>query len=159
MDIRDYVEVLDSKHIRPSIQRVAIYKYFYENRIHPTAENAYEALKSEYPTLSLMTVYNTVHLLVKNNLLKTIEIEDDKTRYDANTTLHAHFKCTKCGQIYDLLDTQILSEFTETNRSLLPVGFTVDTFHINFWGKCSDCNIEDKTLPEDLKYFAETNLK
>lgn len=159
MENRDYVEVLDSKHIRPSVQRVAIYKYFYENRIHPTAENAYAALKKEYPTLSLMTVYNTIHILVKNDLLKEIEIEEDKSRYDANTTLHAHFKCRNCGQIYDLLDTDILMNFTENNRSLLPTGFSVDSFHINFWGKCSDCNIDDGTLPEDLKYFAEKNLK
>lgn len=149
MENRDYVEILDSKNIRPSVQRVAVYKYFYENRIHPTAENAYEALKEDYPTLSMATVYNTVHLLSEKGLLKIIEIEEDKTRYDANTAMHAHFKCNCCGYVYDLLDTKVLSDFNNAKQSLIPTGFTMEKFHINFWGTCSECNEKNGTLPAE----------
>ncbi len=88
--------------IRPSVQRLAIYEFVRNNRTHPTAEAVYESLRDELGSLSLTTVYNTLKLYAEVGLVMTLHIEDGFLRFDGNTTVHAHFRCNACGQIYDL---------------------------------------------------------
>ena len=46
------VERLQSHHIKPSVQRMAIMKYLMEHRTHPTVDEIYTSLAPEMPTLS-----------------------------------------------------------------------------------------------------------
>lgn len=134
-----YAEKINSKGIRFSVQRVAIYKYVCEHKVHPTVDTVYTALSPKYPTLSRTTVYNTLHLFSEQNLVQTIKIEDDELRYDANMTPHLHFKCTKCGKVYDIFDTESLPVFNAKCLSLLPHGFAALQIQTNLWGICPDC--------------------
>ena len=54
------VEMLKKAGLRQSQQRIAILQFLMLNDIHPTAEDIYNALKKDYPTMSLTTVYNTL---------------------------------------------------------------------------------------------------
>ena len=49
-------QYLKAKGIRPSAQRIAIMRYLMEHPVHPTAENIYDALMPDMPSLSLTTV-------------------------------------------------------------------------------------------------------
>ena len=135
-----YSEKINSKGIRPSVQRVAIYKYVCEHKIHPTVDTVYSALSPKYPTLSRTTVYNTLHLFSEQNLVQTIKIEDDELRYDADMTPHLHFKCTNCGKVFDIFDTEALPAFNTKCVSLMPQGFVVAHLQTNIWGLCPDCS-------------------
>lgn len=135
-----YADKINAKGIRPSVQRVAIYKYVCEHKTHPTVDTVYSALYPKYPTLSRTTVYNTLHLFSEQNLVQTIKIEDDELRYDANMAPHLHFKCTKCGKIYDIFDTQTLPMFNIKCLELMPKGFSVQQIQTNIWGLCQDCS-------------------
>lgn len=88
--------------IRPSVQRVAIYEYVRNSCSHPTAEVVYESLRDELGSLSLTTVYNTLKLYADAGLVMTLHIDDSFLRFDGNTKVHAHFRCSACGEIYDL---------------------------------------------------------
>ena len=72
--MRNGAEYLKSCGVRPSLQRLAIYKYVAEHPTHPTADEIYEALKDQIPTLSKTTVYNTVKLLTEQGIIKMITI-------------------------------------------------------------------------------------
>ena len=84
----DTVQLLSKNGIRPSIQRLAVYRYLAENDIHPTADALYLALAPSIPTLSKTTVYNTLKLLEKKHLVRSIAIENDELRYDADISDH-----------------------------------------------------------------------
>ena len=88
--------------IRPSVQRLAIYEYVKNSCEHPTAEAVYEALRDELGSLSLTTVYNTLKLYVDAGLVMMLHIDDNFQRFDGDTSVHAHFRCSLCGSIHDL---------------------------------------------------------
>jgi len=119
--------------IKPSLQRIKIYEYLSKNKNHPTVEKIYNDLIKEMPTLSKTTVYNTFSLFMKNNIVTMITIEENETRYDADTKFHGHFKCTDCGEVYDFE----IEDIKLQDGTLK--GFQIDEKHLYFKGKCKSC--------------------
>ena len=125
-------EILKDHNIKPSVIRVMIYDYICTHKIHATADEIYNALVESVPTLSKTTVYNTVNLLSKQGILKTITIDGVQTRYDGDTSMHGHFLCEKCGKVYDFrLDEVEVSELD---------GFEIGTKEVYYGGVCRQCN-------------------
>ncbi len=88
--------------IRPSVQRIAIMRYLLKNKTHPTADEVFESLKRQIPTLSKTTVYNTLRLFVENGAAIYVGIDEKNARFDGYVEPHAHFRCKKCGYIIDI---------------------------------------------------------
>jgi len=103
MSIQQVCNYLESHFINPSVQRVAIMKYMFEQYLsHPTVEQIYAGLLPSMPTLSKATVYNTLRLFVEKKAIIPILIEERNVRYDLNIKAHAHFRCRSCGGIHDV---------------------------------------------------------
>ena len=130
---KDISQHLRSHNLKPSYHRIKIYEYLLNNKNHPTVEMIYKALAPKIPTFSKTTVYNTLKSLVNKKLATLVTIEENETRYDADTSLHGHFKCKKCKIVYDLpLDlSQLDIPGLEQHR--------VSEFHFNFKGICNNC--------------------
>ena len=131
--IANVSEYLRSNGIKPSFQRMRIFEYLMNTIEHPTVDVIYKALIHEIPTLSKTTVYNTLNLFVQNNVALLITIEDNETRYDANTSLHGHFKCEKCERVLDFkaeISDLVIKELDN---------FQINQQHIYFKGICSGC--------------------
>lgn len=138
---KQYHNTLQEAGIRPSIQRTAIYAFLCEHPVHPDVETVYDALNPIYPTLSKTTVYNTLKLFEEKHIVQSIKIEDDKLRFDAEMRNHYHFKCIKCGKIFDIfLDDTKMPDQNEYASSL-PQGFSLSKIQTNLWGLCKDCSI------------------
>ena len=125
-------ELLKSKNIRPSVIRIMIFDYLYNNRTHPTVDEIYSGLVKNVPTLSKTTVYNTLKLFVENGITKSITIEGFQTRYDADTAMHGHFLCKHCGKVYDFNIDKVSDNELE--------GFTISTKEVYYSGICRNCN-------------------
>ena len=109
--------------IRPSVQRLAIFEYARQSRLHPPAEVVYEALCDELGSLSLTTVYNTLKLFVDAGLISMLTIDDTFRCFDGNRCCHAHFRCNHCGIIVDLeMKKDLLGHLVHltASRELLP---------------------------------------
>ena len=87
--------------IKPSYQRIRILSYLMNKKNHPTVEMIHKELLHDIPTLSKTTVYNTLKQFVEKGITQIINIEDNKTRYDADISTHGHFKCLNCNKVYD----------------------------------------------------------
>lgn len=118
------MEALRRKNIRLSHQRLKIAEYLCRKGGHPTVEEIYAALHETEPTLSKTTIYNTLHALADAGLVRTLSIEDTELRYDVITAEHGHFKCERCGEIFnfnirpEVLDRSELDGFRVTERSV-----------------------------------------
>ena len=134
-----YAEILQKADIRPSIQRIAVYSYLCEHPVHPDVETVYNALYPIYPTLSKTTVYNTLKLFESKKIVQSIKIEDDKLRFDAETKEHLHFKCMKCGKIFDIFNDSEISSQNSKYSGFLPDGFSAEKIQTNIWGLCAEC--------------------
>ncbi|MEA3317782.1 MAG: Fur family transcriptional regulator [Bacteroidota bacterium] len=126
-------EYLIENKIKPSFQRIKIFDYLIKNRNHPTVDIIHKGLINEIPTLSKTTVYNTLKLFSKKGIILIINIEDNESRFDAKISNHGHFKCIKCGKIYDFeLDKDKL-DFPNLKN------FSIEEQHIYLKGICPNC--------------------
>ena len=118
--------------IRPSVQRIAIMRYLLKNLTHPTADEVFESLRRQIPTLSKTTVYNTLKLFVENGAAIYIGIDEKNARFDGVINPHAHFRCKDCGRIIDL---------PMNPDYFLPKDFsgTIDETYFYLKGLCEKC--------------------
>ena len=129
---------LREQNVSPSLQRIEIYRYLIDNKNHPTVDMIYRELHKKIPTLSKTTVYNTLNLFVSKGLAIEITIDKNEIRYDADTSIHAHFMCDKCNTIHDLrIDVSSLDEHFFHNAE-------VKEHHIYFKGTCNNEEFENK---------------
>jgi Fe2+ or Zn2+ uptake regulation protein len=131
--IKDVGEYLKAHGVKPSYQRIKIFEYLLKKRNHPTVDMIYRALVSKIPTLSKTTVYNTLNLFIKKMITRIVIIEENETRYDADTSIHGHFKCEKCKMVYDLAIDESMIDIPELQQH------QVNEHHFDFKGICSNC--------------------
>lgn len=128
-----FKEIFDAKKISPSYTRTRIYAFLEANKTHPTVEMIYQELKEELPTLSKTTVYNVLNLFIEKGLVKLVNMSSTETRYELDLYDHSHFKCEKCGKIYDIpkvkttYDVSVLSDFAVKDEV------------VNLTGLCPKC--------------------
>jgi len=125
--------LLEEKNIRPSFQRMKILDYLRKSKDHPTAEMIYRSLLSEIPTLSRTTVFSTLKLFYRKGLISQVFIDESEMRYDPITKPHPHFKCLKCGRIFDLDMECPYGSLKSVN------GHKIYECHMYFVGICKDC--------------------
>jgi len=129
----DIGEYLKDSGIKPSFLRIKVLEYLAKYKNHPTVDDIYKVLVQEIPTLSKTTIYNTLNLFTEKKVAQLIVIEENETRYDADVEVHAHFKCDKCGIIYDI-------PVDLTNMKVEGLDkFKVNEKHIYFKGICEKC--------------------
>ena len=131
--IENIGEYLKAHEIKPSYQRIKIFQYLVENKNHPTVDMIYKALCTEIPTLSKTTVYNTLNLFIEKKIVNVIVIEENETRYDSVMAVHGHFKCEKCGRIFDVN----INKGAIEEKALKD--FKIKEQHYYFKGICKDC--------------------
>ena len=131
--MQDAQQYLVNHGIRPSIQRLAVMEYLLNHRTHPTADEIYLALSDSIPTLSKMTVYNTLNMLSDSGAIMLLDIDCRNKRYDGVTSFHAHFMCDKCSTIEDI--------FFDDGEKYTSVPFegTIDDVQLLLKGKCKKC--------------------
>jgi Fur family peroxide stress response transcriptional regulator len=123
-------------------QRIAIYRALLDSEDHPTPEMLYRSVSATMPSLSLATIYKTLDALVSVGLVRSVAVDSDKRRYDANDAAHHHLLCSSCGCVRDY--------YSDEFDALLPArrvqGFAPQTISVNITGICSDCRDKRKEV-------------
>jgi len=121
---------------RVTPQRQAIFRLLDGNVEHPTVEALHESARAEMPTISLKTVYQTVHDLEDLGEVHLLHVGTGSVRVDPNVEHpHHHMICTECGRVRDVLvdvgDLRIPARARD--------GFDVADVQVHFRGVCADC--------------------
>ncbi|MBD1154468.1 transcriptional repressor [Pelagibacterales bacterium SAG-MED21] len=106
----NFVEKLREIGLRPTKQRVKICESLFlrEKTFHFTINDLVKKISEEMnEKISLATVYNTVHTFQKKGHLKEIAINNDKTYYDTNTSIHHHFYDEETHELIDCDENDI----------------------------------------------------
>lgn len=120
-------------------QRLAICNWLYESESHPTANDVYDALREQFPTMSRATVYNTLSKLEALDLIHEVARgEDGSVRYDANTANHVNLLCRRCQRIFDIAEVDLEG----IHRLAAAQGFQLDDINLVVHGLCADCQAE-----------------
>ncbi len=89
--------------LRPTRQRLALAMLLFgkEDR-HVTAEELYKEATDAGVTVSLATIYNTLHQFTEAGLMRELSVDGTRTYFDTNTGNHHHFYCEDDGVLVDI---------------------------------------------------------
>lgn len=93
--------------IKPTLHRIAVYETISNTYSHPTADELFEMIKINFPTISLATIYNSLEILENKNLIKSIKHNNEATRYDLISIPHFHIYCRDTNEIIDYEDEEL----------------------------------------------------
>jgi Fur family transcriptional regulator, iron response regulator len=98
----DLIDRLERAGIRPSAHRVAIAGYVLTTEDHPTAEQVWNRVKSDFPMVSRATVYNTLQTFREKGLLQQLVLAEGSVVFDPKVEPHHHFVDDETGAIHDI---------------------------------------------------------
>ncbi len=89
--------------LRLTKQRIALGRLLLEGPDrHVTAESFHEEALSGGISVSLATIYNTLHQFTEAGLLRQVIVDGAKTYFDTNTSDHHHFYLECDGDLIDI---------------------------------------------------------
>ncbi len=139
--LADIRQQLETHEHRMTPQREAVIRVLLQHRqSHLSAEDIYQNTKELFPEIGLATVYRSLELLEKLNIVYKLEYGDGQSRYELNHQseehYHHHLICLKCGAISEFNDD--LLETIE-NKVASESNFKVTDHCLRFFGYCAVC--------------------
>ena len=118
-------------------QRMAIVKVLSESIGHPSVEHIYETIRSDFPTVSIATIYRNVLIIKDLGEVLELGFADGSNRYDGKKPYpHPHVICLKCKRIIDP-DLEGLEDMTREISN--ETGFRIISHRLDFFGLCKQC--------------------
>ncbi len=104
--VRPYKHVLDllqDAGLRPTRQRLALGRLLFENGDrHVTAEQLHAEARHARISVSLATIYNTLHQFTAAGLLREVVVDAGRSYFDTNIREHHHFFNEETGRLFDI---------------------------------------------------------
>ena len=120
---------------RQTEQRKKILDYVNSVRTHPTAEDVYNHVKKEVPSITLATVYRNLHILVEQGMMMKISVTGE-FHFDADTEDHVHLVCEKCNEIIDYENDKV---FSGIYKAMENSDFLSKKMNLQIEGLCKNC--------------------
>ena len=116
------------------------HSFRFSRNVFPIDVYKRQALSPSMPTLSKTTVYNTLKLFSEQGAALMLTIDEKNTNFDADTSVHSHFLCKRCGHIYDLECPEAIKQVENLEMD----GHQVSEVHYYYKGICKNCLSKDK---------------
>lgn len=126
---------------RITCQKKAILDYLKSVKTHPSAEEIFQEVRKKLPRISLGTVYRILKNLKEKG--EILEIPTEVSRFDGDTSPHAHFICQKCKKIFDVSDECQECKIIKSKK--LKVG-KFKNYQVYFYGICRECQKKCKKI-------------
>ena len=103
------VEVLRKEGLRYTSQRQAVWDEIKKSEEHRDAEDIYLQLKSNNHNVSRATVYRTIDVLVKNHMVRKMDLGDGRNLFEPriDDEHHDHMICLDTGRIIEFFDEDL----------------------------------------------------
>lgn len=138
MSVSEQAERLRAAGLKVTGPRLAILDAVERNTDHPSAEEIYQELVEQHPSLSLSTVYGTLSAFVKAGLARKLSEVDGRLRVDGTKISHDHAICRTCGSIFDI---EPAPEHLPSTPLELPGGLVVLDVRVEYDVVCTECNV------------------
>lgn len=126
---------------RNTIQKDLVRNAVYELKKHVTADEVYEFVKKDHPTIGKGTVYRNLGILVEKGDIIKVEVPNGPNYFDLRLKKHYHVRCIECGEIYDVDMDEIPNLENKIKNSNSVKILDYDIF---FKGICSKCLNKEK---------------
>ncbi|WP_461877904.1 Fur family transcriptional regulator [Fusicatenibacter sp.] len=125
---------------RNTIQKDLVLKTVQGLKRHLTAEEVYEFIKKDHPTIGKGTVYRNLGILAEEGAIRKVEVPDGPDRFDFTLKNHYHVECIRCGEVFDV----DMDEVTDLNERIHDThGMQFLNYDIFFKGICPVCRAKE----------------
>ncbi len=103
LDTNAIQDLLKTHKQHVTASRIAICEYVLRPESHSTIEDIKKHLEKTFPSVSLATIYNTIHMLIEIGKLKSFKDPHSKNIvYDSTVEPHYHFYDTQTKTLHDI---------------------------------------------------------
>ncbi len=123
--------------IRVTSQRALILEIVRRGQGHLDADEIYRQARKKQPRLSLSTVYRTLQILKKLDLVEEVHFDEAHHHYEIKpSTEHHHLVCLGCGRVVEFQYSLVrLVKRTVTEAK----DFEITGSEVRMTGYCSKC--------------------
>ena len=131
-------EYLEKNNLRKTKQRYDILDIIYSETEHFTVDELDFLIKTKNIKISRATLYNTIDLLEKLDLIKKHKFNSKISFYEKSfyQKKHSHIICRTCGKIIEFCDPRLFriqEDIAEYYK------FAISDSEIIFYGECQEC--------------------
>ena len=103
------INALKKEGLRYTNQRQAVWDEIKSNEDHRVAEEIYGALRKKNLNVSRATVYRTIDVLVKNRLVRKMDLGDGRSLFEPrlDDEHHDHMICLETGDIIEFYNKEL----------------------------------------------------
>ena len=101
--------VLKKEKLRLTDQRIAIWNQIRNSKKHMDVEEIFSLLKTKKKIVSRATIYRTLDVLVRNRLIRKMDVGDGYSLYEPrlDNDHHDHMICEDTGDIIEFFSEEI----------------------------------------------------
>lgn len=129
---------LNEKGLKSTHQRLVVYQALLQYKGHPSAEEIYDIVKINNPTISLGTIYKTLETFVENDLVIKVSTTSGKMKYDSTLESHNHIYSTNTDEIIDYFDAELKSIIDDYIKSKQIENFNIRDVRLHIRGNKID---------------------
>ena len=112
-------------------QRRVILRVLNGSDDHPSVEIVYQRAKQSDPTISIATVYRTLHLLDEMNLVKRHDFRENYSRFEVNLEHHHHLIDLESGEVIEFQNNELE---TIKDRIAAELGYELVDHRLELYG-------------------------
>lgn len=124
-------------------QRQFVFDALLEHQdLHLSNDDICKYLKQKGISIGQSTVYRTLNMLEKMQIVRRTDLDDGFTRYeiidDDERHAHHHLICTKCGCIMDIKNDLLEALEQQISQNYQ---FEIEDHCLTFYGVCNKCKL------------------
>ena len=125
-------EKFEKAQIRVTPQRASIVEAIMESSDHPDADLIYRRAIQKDSSVSVATTYRTLNLLEEAGILRKLNMQDGKVRYEIEREDHNHLVDVENERIHEFKDERLGALMREIVGNM---GYDVESFRVEVVGK------------------------
>lgn len=125
-------EKFEKAQIRVTPQRALIVETIMESSDHPDADLIYRRAIQKDSSVSVATTYRTLNLLEEAGILRKLNMQDGKVRYEIEREDHNHLVDFENERIHEFKDERLGALMREIVGNM---GYDVESFRVEVVGK------------------------
>lgn len=129
--------LIQANGLKATPQRIAVYLTLKELG-HASADMVYDRVISNYPTLTVATVYNILESFVDKGLINRLSSSNVKMYFDINTYPHCHLYSDTTHHYVDFDDQELIDIVNDHFKKRNIKGFIPSGVEVHIKGKFTE---------------------